>query len=106
MSLIKPQNGKERLIQRLTESLEKYRATFERNLSTTYNPGEKYPSAYLSYIEHYSRMFLWCPCLSPDTLVRLNASIVCEDTIEVEHAPQITEFAQLIDNLTFEIGGI
>lgn len=105
MQAKKPTNGKERLIERLIESLENYRQVYERKLSTTYRPGDLFPSSYLATIDHYARMFLWCPCLSPDSLVRLNASVVCEDAIETESAPQITEFANLIDELTAYIGG-
>lgn len=105
MQAKKPTNGKERLIERLTESLENYRQIYERKLSTTYHPGELFPSYYLANIDHYARRFLWCQSLSPDTLVRLNASVVCEDTIDTDSAVEITEFANLIDELTAYIGG-
>lgn len=105
MQAKKPTNGRERLIERLIESLENYRQVYERKLATTYHPGELFPSSYMANIEHYMRMYLWCPCLDPDTLVRLNASVVCEDTIDTDSALQITEFAQIIDDLTNYIRG-
>lgn len=101
----RPTNGRERLIERLTESLENYRQIYERKLATTYQPGDLFPSYYLANLDHYARMFLWCPCLSPDTLVRLNASVVCDDSIDDNSAPQVTEFAQLIDELSSYIQG-
>ena len=105
MQAKKPTNGRERLIERLIESLENYRQVYEQKLSTTYHPGDLFPSYYLANIDHYARRFLWCPCLEPDTLVRLNASVVCEDNIDTDSALQITEFAQIIDELTNYIRG-